>query len=317
MKFRDKSNQVISIDLMGGIGNQLFRYVAALAIADKFKADVFFHFDELPRAHSQFNSRISELGFDLTIVEKKRLTKSMEYLKRVAAKVSHKFHPAESIRRRILGIHEESNLSLELEVGAIERKFNRFPFPSRIHLMGHFQNIEYFKYLQDARNPLLERLLQCSASKPMSLSIGNDWVGDECLVHVRRGDFKSHKSDIGMLDREYYRRAFISYSLLNPGSRFIVISDDIKEACDFLPKEFFPRYTFLKESETMSPARLIQECVNFENFIISNSTFSLWIALLAKKSSKVIFPHPFNFDLKFPVRSFPPNWTQIESSFEE
>ncbi len=315
MKVQDKSRRMISIDLMGGIGNQLFRYVAALALADKFKADVSFYFDELPHNHTQFNSRISDLGLDLPITDRKTTTR-MDSLKRIADRVSHNSQLFDSFRKKILRIHEESSCTFGQEVQAIERKFGRFPFPSRIHLVGHFQNIEYFTYLQEVGNPLLERLLQCSASKSLNLSLGMSQTGDECLVHVRRGDFKSHKSDIGMLDQEYYRRAFVSFSLLYPESRFIVISDDINEARDFLPKEFLGRCTFIQEPESMTPASLIQELVNFENFIISNSTFSLWIALLAKKSSNVMFPHPFNFNLKFPVRSFPSSWNQIESSFE-
>ena len=64
-KFKSSSERTLSIDLLGGVGNQLFRYYAATFIAENLNLRVRFFLGKLPESHSQFNSRIEDLGYPI------------------------------------------------------------------------------------------------------------------------------------------------------------------------------------------------------------------------------------------------------------
>jgi hypothetical protein len=314
-KLRFNPQRKIAIDLAGGIGNQFFRYFAGLVVAEKLNAPLRVYFTELDRSHSQFNSRITDLSTDLQVEYKTPIKGLRSFFVRVVSFLTYKFRVVEYCRDKVMGIYKESGQDLQHEIEAIERLYRRFPYPRTIHLRGHFQDLNYFHYAKEVRLPQVKAFSEIVPLEPLKVSKVLDIDKKICLVHVRRGDFKNHKSDIGLLDSEYYRRAMSLFVRKHANSHFLVISDDIAECKKLLPIEFQSISTFSEESQLMNPAELLQKSIAFKSFILSNSTYSLWIALLAKDPSTVIYPSPYNLDLDVSVRSFPQDWIAVQSSF--
>ena len=316
-KSKSSAERTLSIDLLGGIGNQLFRYYAATTIAEKLDLRVRFFLGELPESHSQFNSQILDLGF--SIIPERRVSprKHSLFFKRILNYLSAKSVYFKEAKNVLDGIHIERGLGTLDECDSILKKFNRFPFPRNIHLDGHFQDILYFSSRGSATSEINFLCPVNPDSLVHDFQKKNLSPDDICVVHIRRGDFKNHKSDIGLLSKDYYENAMSNFMLSRESPHFFIISDDMSEAKAMVAEEHRRICTFVQESEKMNPAALMQLMGMYKNFILSNSTFSLWIALLASETKFVCYPFPFNRNLVLQVRGFPVTWKTEMAYFEE
>jgi hypothetical protein len=303
-KFKRSPERTLSVDLLGGVCNQLFRYFAATFIAENLNLRVRYFLGELPEDHSQFNSRIEDLGFSIVPETRAYQGKYSLFSRKVLNYVCAKSVFLRRVDHFVRGIHTEHGLGPLGECNLILKKFERFPYPRNIHLDGHFQDIMYFSMASTAISPILDSQIK-----------GTD-LGGLCVVHIRRGDFKHHKSDIGLLSKDYYKNAMSNFIHSCNSPRFLIISDDMSEAESMVADEHRRFCTFLQESEQMNPAALMMTMNVCKNFILSNSTFSLWIALLAPETKYVAYPMPFNLNLNLQVRGFPNTWKPELAYFE-
>lgn len=315
-KFKSSAKRTLSIDLLGGVGNQLFRYYAATFIAENLNLRVRYFLGELPESHSQFNSRIQDLGISILPEDRAYQSKYILFWKKVLNYVCAKSVFLKKVNGFFRGIHTERGLGALEESNLILKKFERFPYPRNIHLDGHFQDIMYFS----TRISTSVEIDYPDASNPFSLVFNlqeqNYDLGNLCVVHIRRGDFKSHKNDIGLLSKRYYEIAMSNFILSCDRPHFLVISDDMSEAETMVADEHRHLCTFLQDSEKMNPAALMKLMSLYKNFILSNSTFSLWIALLAPETKYVAYPIPFNLNPVLQVRGFPNAWKPEIAYFE-
>lgn len=309
--------KTLSIDLIGGIGNQLFRYHAAMYIADKLNLKVIFFLGELPASHSQFNSRILDLGYSINPGERPLPGCNWLFTNKLLAYLSMKSYTFRKVVNVLRGIHCESGQDISMESNLISKQFGRFPYPSNIHLEGHFQDISYFSHRTSIDIKTSPRKSLDTLSSNIILQNKNFELENLCVVHIRRGDFKNHISDIGLLSKEYYEKSMTNFILAFQHPHFLIISDDMSEAETMIADRFRHLCTFYKDSEKMNPASLIKILSPCRNFILSNSTYSVWMALLATDTKYVAYPYPFNRDLALNVRGFPESWTPESSHFEQ
>ncbi|REG98280.1 alpha-1,2-fucosyltransferase [Flavobacterium aquicola] len=127
------------------------------------------------------------------------------------------------------------------------------------------------------------------------------------LVSVRRGDFVNNPNYF-QLSYQFYLTALICHFEKLENYNVIFASDNIdycKKHFSFLPNVFF--------LENLSPIEQLCLGSKFDNYIISNSTFSWWLAWLGeKKGSKIIRPIQI-FDNDFSKKHdesdyFPSRW---------
>jgi hypothetical protein len=90
-----------------------------------------------------------------------------------------------------------------------------------------------------------------------------------------------------------------------------VFSDDTEGARKIL--------TLLNESRLSFPDSKLESALNtlrvmteFQNHVISSSTFGFWGAILAKRSSNVIAPNPWFREAIDPKDLIPPGWIRLE-----
>lgn len=108
---------------------------------------------------------------------------------------------------------------------------------------------------------------------------------ERVAVHLRRTDYLV-MSSLNLKD-DYYNKAM---SYFNPSkTRFIVFSDDIEE-CKKMMLFQGKDVTFMDRHEAAVDLYLMSQ---MEGNIIANSSFSVWGALLNKKTKRVVCPHDY------------------------
>jgi len=146
---------------------------------------------------------------------------------------------------------------------------------------GYWQYYPYIKLVL----PLLrqELVLQEKYYTKEYLSLKNDIMGCKSVaVHVRRGDYLTHKGVFRNLKFEYYMRAL---SCSPEGDQIFIFSDDIPWCREKFKKDYFYRdIVFVDLNEYLS-FELMRLCTHH---IIANSTFSYWAAMLKNDPEQVV-----------------------------
>lgn len=253
---------MIGVCLQGGLGNQMFQYAAARALAAKHDTKVILDLSWYDR---QFTDGTTPRHYELGCFALDASVKKMDqtFRSRLHQKLSHKY---------------------------TEPHFHFDPafkgFPGRTQLSGYFQSEQYFRdirptLLQDftwknAPSGKNEQLLTRIQKNPSSVS-----------VHVRRGDYVSNSAAArmhGLTGVEYYRRAeeYVSKHVKNP--QLFVFSDD-PDWCKKNLKFTHPTTYVSHNADGAEDLRLMQAC---GHNIIANSSFSWWGAWLNRNANKVI-----------------------------
>jgi len=129
-------------------------------------------------------------------------------------------------------------------------------------------------------------------------------------VHIRRGDYMDEywKSRLGLLSQEYFESALQQVAAKYEEVRIFTDSPD-----NDVVKRLAEKWGG-KISNNSSRYEDMWEMSQCSSLIISNSTFSLWAALLGKNIiQEVLVPDPWVIQDASPDLNFPPNWKWISS----
>ena len=144
-----------------------------------------------------------------------------------------------------------------------------------IDFIGYWQSFRYFADEWDEikeefrwEKSFLDGIWERTDFRPSQ----KDWA-----VHVRLTDYQNNPNYI-QIPSSYYTDEFIAH----PERNFYVFSDDINEAKNKLGN--WPNVTYVEGSADVEDMALMSQ---FENLIISNSTFSWWAAHLSSLYHKV------------------------------
>jgi hypothetical protein len=139
-------------------------------------------------------------------------------------------------------------------------------FDNDIKLVGYYQSLKYFEEIKDE-------------------FISKLWLPyypffkDSVAVHIRRGDYLKYKR-YNICDTNYFRENIKKFQ-----NKKIHIFTDSKE---YVVKEFC--CDNIEIIQTESELNDLASMSNYDNLIISNSTFSWWASLLGVKKEKIIAP---------------------------
>jgi hypothetical protein len=304
----------LQIELAGGIGNQLFRYFAGTVIAKELNCTIVFIKSRLPENHPQSNSLITDLKLSIPWENYQEDSKVMAFFRRKKNSFYHKFKFQNKLGDKVWGLYREEKSGLIKELELIERRLNSFKVRTKLKLLGHFQNIQYFKASQNSFN--LDEFYPRAPSKEFNDFLGRAKSENLSIVHVRRTDFANHKATNGLLSTQYYYKALKMLQKLEPNLKLLVVSDDMNEAKKVIPREFDYLTEFSENSLPGNPAELLIALSFAKNFVLSNSSFILWSALLSQTPKYVIYPKPFNRDPSIDILNLPLTWIDIPSDFE-
>lgn len=253
---------MIGVRLQGGLGNQMFQYSAARALAARHNTKVIL---DLSWFEQEFNDGTTSRHYELGCFVLDATIKKKDY------SLSYKLHERFSHKYSEPHFHFDPN-------------FNSLP--GRTRLQGYFQSERYFREIR----PLLledftwkssplgrnKQLLAQIAENPSSVS-----------MHVRRGDYVSNKAAAkmhGLASLEYYRRAieYVGRRVKNP--ELYVFSDDPKWCKENL-RFTHPTIYVSHNTDGAEDLRLMKACAHN---IIANSSFSWWGAWLNQNKNKLV-----------------------------
>jgi len=292
---------MIISQLKGGLGNQLFQYAAGYVVAKKWhtdlKLDILYLYNRSKRSDSftYRNYALKYFNISASIASNKEILS---------------FTVPMTMNRKLY--HFLCNLMLWKKTYT-EKKYTIDEIPSHAYMIGYWQKAAVF-------NNNLDGLLREFSIKKDFLSKPSDIeklilsVENPVCIHFRRGDYVN-LSSVGFLTLDYYKNAIeiIQQKLTN--FTFFVFSDDIYWCKNNFRIPTIPTYYVDCNSTNDLPTDYLQFylMMNCHHFIIPNSTFSYWGALLGDKKQKIVIaPKKWHVNQKEEISNIiPANWISI------
>lgn len=302
-----KDRDSITIQLVGGLGNQLFGYFAGRFLSKKLNVD-------LKLDMSEFDLGITAHGSDIRSFAIREPIVFRESEKRFHVIVANNFlnFVATRIPRTRLIVENLTSIHTSQEIGLDPRM--DFVKPG-MFVRGYFQSFEYVSNVISNGEESLPGLKDPSSwyqdQKKLALST------QPIMLHARRGDYaKKENADFGMLSVEYYKGAAQTLRRALGDDREIwVFSDEIDLARQELATSLSGNVKFIEPPKGTDPAESMMLMANGAANVISNSTFSWWSAIL-NSAQLVVAPTKWFKDMKDPEDLIPPHWLKQESSWK-
>ena len=304
-----KTNKHVTVEIIGGLGNQLFAFIAGKFAAVTLGAPLtILKRASLPGEASHESSLSSlDTGQEIeTVLPKKR---------RLRIYFSRKFY---SLLRQLGFRHDWLGRALQIHVSD---KIGYDSDLSRVRpgyfVSGYFQTYEYHKALKSMnalpslrlRNPsnwFLEESKKIARENPI-------------VIHVRRGDYLQSQNDfIGALSMEYFLDA-VNLLLRQTGSttdnkRLWIFTDSPAIVSDEFGDALGKNLRFITPPISTDPAESLVLMSLASSIVISNSTFSWWAATLGR-ASNVVAPSKWFKNQPDPERLIPESWMKAESKW--
>jgi hypothetical protein len=240
------SSPIVSVNIMGGLGNQFFQIAAAYAYARQTGGKL--------QILQKMDNGNRPLYWDSILHQIKPYLVTY-----IPPNLEHWWEPLPTQYR---------------EIGALPQ--------NGIYLNGYLQSSKYYgtdeikQEIKELFRPY--QCLQVDINATYSHLIDNkDRV---IVVHARRTDYITHRDVHGPLDASYYKEAI--KRMMNRVERpiFLLCGDDQSywnEIRNDIPEVFQHEHVLLNESDIRTFALLQQ----FQYFIMSNSTFIWWCVWLS------------------------------------
>jgi hypothetical protein len=292
----------VEIELVGGLGNQLFGYYAGLYYSSKYNADLSLDFSNL-ESPIHMNSDLREFHLAPHQAKLRVLNKTVagDFIRKVNDKVIISYPTITKIIHPLTEFFKDSN---EFEVNPSGKKH-------RIQLRGYFGNFEYFEsvknqYPKPSLRTISDSFIRLSKEAETSRPI---------MLHIRRGDYVTHSKIYGLLSQDYYLEAIELASHYTSQDDIWVFSDDSRAAKTIL-KGHKSRVRLIEEEFKLTPAEsMILQSLGIIN-ITANSTFSAWAAALNDNAIQRICPDTYFLDNRETPNWPPKDWMAIRSKWE-
>lgn len=279
---------VVVVKIIGGLGNQMFQYATAFAVARRMDAHLFLDI-------SQFNT------YDLHNFSMSAYRLRGQILRSRLGLYSLYIKKGFCTRFRIIN---EKNLKFDSDL---------FNLKSSLVLNGYFQSEKYFQTFRDEIVNSFK--IQDEQLSPYSFEILKQLRSctDYVSLHIRRGDYlKSENLAIhGICSLDYYRSAIHFFCKRNKNSKFVIFSDDIQWAKDNL--ELDETNLFIDGNGADRNYEDIVLMSNCRNNIIANSSFSWWGAWLNTSPEKIVIAPEkwFASEELFSNDIYPKDWVKM------
>jgi len=279
---------MITCNLMGGLGNQLFQIFTTISYSIKTNNPFVF-------------LNIYKLGGGVTTI---RYTYWNSFLKNL-----NRFLINE-IPLGTMVIRENGFTYNDFPINRIMNK--------NIILYGYFQSYKYFEnsYITICRMIGLENMKKKLLDK---IDTNIDYL-NAVSIHFRIGDYKKMQEYHPLATYNYYERALLYIKQKNSNTNYNIIyfceEDDIIDVLEIINKLSikFPEVIFVRGEKLLEDwEQLLLMSICHHN-IIANSSYSWWAAYFNSNSDKIVcYPSVwFGDNVKNDIKDLcPPNWVKI------
>lgn len=273
---------MIVTQLCGGLGNQLFQYAAACALAESHRASVKADLSWFVASRPGTTRRNFELG--TTSARVSELSRVDDLRRRLALRLAGSSIPPRLcllLQRALVGL----SVFFEPHFEFTEELAHQ---PDNVVLVGYWQSERYFRSVRLVlvrefvpRRPLSDRAREMAER----VAGAQDAVG----LHVRRGDYVSSPTAAafhGVCPREYYQAAARMILNERPEAEFFVFSDDPAWCRKSL--ELPGRVEIVGHEATNDAIVDLHLMALCRHHVISNSSFAWWGAWLSVGDDKIV-----------------------------
>jgi hypothetical protein len=296
---RKKINHVVSVELRGGLGNQLFGLAAGWLVSAKLENNLILD-GRFLKWHGSNPSRTLELDkFKLSghpgITFKKTLPglAGFDIVRKLILKIIHTFSMFRDVpTTNDLWENLSSIEKLAKNSGKIDGSFVDFRWAIDAQKYGFPKRVELKR-----SSTLVSNLLQ--------------EVSETCAIHIRLTDFLDYPGIFPKLSSLYFESAILEMKKRG-FSKFTIFTDDLELARDLYPSVFQVKDILIIPSSlsTSETFFLMQSCACI---ISSSSSFSSWAAFfISNQGGNVICPDKLLLDGSPDPR--PKEWTRLDHS---
>jgi hypothetical protein len=293
---------MIVVKLQGGLGNQMFQYATAYALAEVNRSKLYLD-DSYLRYGQPIASNHVFRNFDLDIFPLKYEFASLKDIAKLKGRLGIAL--VDKVINKVVGRPESY---------FVESDFQFYPklyqLKAPMYLDGYWQCYKYFDAFKEKIKVLYEPIVKLGKD---DLTLMEDILscGSVCL-NVRRSDFITnplHK----ICDQHYYERAVDRLASMSSNFKLFVFSDDIEWCVNnlkFAHDTYFVKHEFAGD-KFAKYFKFMKAC---KHFIIPNSSFAWWAAYLSDNSNKIIFVPQrwYNVSSHSTSNLFPEGWNMLE-----
>jgi len=273
------------VNIIGGLGNQMFQYAFAVSLKAKFpKEEIFLdiqHFNVL--FVKNFKGRNVHYGFELDKI-----------LQEVALPVANKF----ILRKvtRYIPNYWLSRIARKLlpkkKTEFIDDNFGKFSpevyyKEGDCYYEGYWQSAKYFT----ENKTLIKKSLRFKEFTDLTnVRLSKKMLSENSVaIHVRRGDYLQQSLYKNIATIEYYHKSIQMIKSIINEPIFYVFSNDL-EWCKENMQPLLEGYeiTYLSHNKGNESFRDIMLMCCCKGMIIANSSFSWWAAFLNERDDNVI-----------------------------
>ena len=301
-----KHSETLTIEIAGGLGNQLFMLSAGIYLKEKYHREIRFDIGDLIRIaalHPGHNvwtlGLISNFQIEVGIQDngKNRVRKLFcDYKNKLIV--------------RTLGFVPWGSVFRIPEIGYFD--FDQLP-PQIKRISGYFQTWKYFSEIEAKPNP-----------RDFDLGNHSEWYLTQlerlqkqpvAALHIRRGDYTlAINRTNGILSWDYYNSVI---SKIPQELEIWIFTDSPTTIIDELSlSPVIGRSIFvLQPPQDSDPSESMLLMSMASHIGISNSTFSWWAAALADTDTHIYAPSKWFENRDDPAELLPENWIRVESEW--
>ena len=254
---------MIVVQLMGGIGNQMFQYACGRAVALRAGKPLCLDASQFLSKNQPYKFELGNFNVDAEVFQ------SMDELKMIAQK-----NDVDKIN-----IFKEAHFHFDSRVIGLRDNF--------VLAGGYWQSEKYFQDFADVIRVDFKPRIGTLSAEGLDLACQMQ-QGQSISVHVRRGDYtnplniKVH----GLLPMDYYMRAIDNIHTRIINAHCYMFSDDLDWCYNAF--ENIENITFVEHNRMMNVHEdlwLMSQC---KHNIIANSSYSWWGAWLNQHPDKIV-----------------------------
>ena len=259
----------VIFEVVGGLGNQMFQYAAARAMADRLGTEVSLDL----RRFDTYRLRTPALHrwrIDAHSISPEETRRYPHWLLRIAGRLPPSV-------MRMLGYYREPSFAFDPSFEGLSRS---------LYLAGYFQSERYFHSI---RERLLREFVPTEPPDVQNASLASQI--QNCMsvsLHVRRGDYISvpkNQKIHGSCSPEYYQRAIAAVQARVGQATWFVFSDDLLWVRQHLRVPGPVVYVDGNDDRPEWDIHLMSQC---RHHVCANSSFSWWGAWLNPRAEKLV-----------------------------
>lgn len=291
------------INILGGLGNQMFQYALAIALREQYKSEEVFIDISNFKGYSLHNNYELNKLFPISIP-----TASISQI--IKTNIPYFNYNLWRVGSRLFRFLPSYITEKKYRKKFINNQSSKIP--SNAYFDGYWQSENYFKKHRDT---ILKEFTFSKIDEDENLKLLPSVKNKNSVsIHIRRGDYVNHPLFKDICTIKYYQNAIDKIKSLTKVDNFIIFSNDIEWCKENFKDEFgnieviFVNWN--KGDKSFRDMQLMSLC---KHNIIANSSFSWWGAWLNQNPNKIVIaPFKWNNRECDPQNYIASDWCKIE-----